>query len=1020
MEKVGKIERYTQNRVVKLFIKELGYSYLGNWEDRDGNNSIEEEQLRTYLTRKKYSEVLIKQSIYELRKAAEDQNKSLYDINKEVYSLLRYGVKCKEAAGENNVTVDLVDWKDWDKNDFAIAEEVTVKGQNEKRPDIVLYVNGIALGVIELKRSVVSVAEGIRQNLDNQMPVFIKNFFSTIQLIIAGNDSEGLKYGVIETGEKHYYTWKEASDIENPLDKYIVKMCEKSRFLELIHNFIVFDAGRKKICRHNQYFGVKASQERLRRREGGIIWHAQGSGKSLIMIWLARWIHENILNSRVLIITDRDELDKQIEEDFIGVDENIIRTKPSSGKSGGQVLLENLNSPAPWLMCSLVHKFGRKGATDYDTYIEELKSVRVKDFAPKGDIYVFVDECHRTQSGKLHDAMKEILPNAIFIGFTGTPLLKKDKQSTLDKFGDLIHTYKFDEAVYDNVIRDLQYEARSVEQNIVSQEGVDRWFEIKTKGLTEYAKTELKKRWGTMQKVLSSRTRLQKIVNDIMIDMETKERLANGRGNALLVAGSIYEACKYYELFQSAGLKKCAIITSYNPTLNKIKGETVSDEEDTENIYKYEAYQKMLNGEDVDKFEERVKQKFVNDPGQMKLLIVVDKLLTGFDAPPATYLYIDKKMQDHGLFQAICRVNRLDGDDKEYGYIIDYKDVFKAIENSVKTYTTGAFDCFDAEDVEGLLSDRLKKAKEHLDESLESINALCSSVDMPKDEMAFIRYFCGDPEKPKDLIDTEQKRHTLYKLTVTLIRAYAAIANEMEEAGYSEKESQEILKTVKYYEHVRQIIKLASRDYIDLKAYEPAMRHLIDSYIGAEESKTLSAFDDLSLIQMIVERGEDVVNNLPDSISGNKQAVAETIENNVRRLIIDETPTNPKYFEKMSILLDELIKERKAETIDYANYLKRIVELTKMAAKPESTSQYPISMNSRGKRALYDNLDKNEELVVQLDEDLRYKTPEGFRGKTIKERAVKNIIRENLAKYGITGETKVGQIFSIIEKHPEY
>jgi type I restriction enzyme R subunit len=416
----------------------------------------------------KYDDVLIKRAIDELEKTSTNQNKSLYEVNKDVYSLLRYGVQVKEDVGELMQTVQLVDWKHPTRNDFYIAEEVTVGGRHDKRPDIVLYVNGIAIAVLELKRSTIAVSEGIRQNLDNQKDIFIRSFFATNQLLMAGNDTEGLRYGVILTPEKYYLTWKEPIEVRSRLDKHIFALCQKERLLELIHDFIVFDAGVKKVCRHNQYFGVKAAQEYLKRREGGIVWHTQGSGKSLIMIWLAKWIRENIRDSRVLIITDREELDGQIARFFMGVDEKIYRTK------SGRDLMNRLDEPLPWLMCSLVHKFGRGAEADYDDYLKEIYSNLPKDFKPKGDIYVFVDECHRTQSGKLHDAMKEkILPNAVYVGFTGTPLLKKDKKRSLEVFGGYIHTYKYDEAVQDRVVLDLQYEARAIEQRLTSQEHID-------------------------------------------------------------------------------------------------------------------------------------------------------------------------------------------------------------------------------------------------------------------------------------------------------------------------------------------------------------------------------------------------------------------------------------------------------------------------------------------------------------------------------------------------------------------
>ncbi|MBN1431872.1 MAG: HsdR family type I site-specific deoxyribonuclease [Methanomicrobiaceae archaeon] len=975
MSGVGQRERETQNRVVGLFRDKLGYEYLGDWEYRENNRNIEEEYLRKFLSEKQgYDEDAINKALYELNRVAGDQSRHLYDINKDVYTLLRYGVNVTGEKGENKKTVHLIDWKNPNNNHFAIAEEVSVSGKHNKRPDIVIYVNGIAIGVLELKRSIVSVAEGIRQNLDNQKSEFIRPFFSTMQLVMAGNDTQGIRYATIETREKYYLTWKEESDVENILDRHLIQLCEKNRLLEICHNFIVFDAGTKKICRPNQYFGVKASEPFIKNREGGIIWHTQGSGKSLTMVWLARWIHENITDSRVLLITDRTELDDQIEKVFTGVSENIYRTK------SGADLIQKLDVKSPWLLCSLVHKFGIKdsGGEDYDAgeYLKELKKAIPADFNPKGDIYVFVDECHRTQSGKLHEAMKEILPNALFLGFTGTPLLKTDKKKSLEVFGPYIHTYKYDEAVKDGVVLDLRYEARDVDQNITSQDRIDKWFDSKTRGLNDLAKAELKKRWGTMQKVLSSKSRLEKIVADILFDMETRDRLMSGRGNAMLVTSRVYEACMCYEMFDKTDLSgKCGIVTSYKPSITDIKGEE-SGEGLTEQLTKFEIYRKMIadyfgitTDEAVNKaeqFEKEVKKKFVDEPGQMKLLIVVDKLLTGFDAPSATYLYIDKHMQDHALFQAICRVNRLDGEDKDYGYIIDYMDLFGSLEKSVKDYTSEAFDGYDKGDVEGLLTDRLEKAREDLEDAREAVKVLCEPVKPPKDMLSYQHYFCAeDTTNSEALKNNEPRRVALYKAVSKLIRSYANLANEMEEAGYTASETEEIKKEVAYYEKLREEIKVASGDYIDLKRYEPSMRHLIDTYIRAEDSTTVSSFDDMSLIKLIIERGEDAVEFLPKGIRDNKGAVAETIENNVRKVIIEKSPINPKYFEKMSELLDALIKERRDQAFDYKQYLKRIVELTKKIEQP-SLSDYPQSIDTPAKKSLYDNLGEDEALVMAV------------------------------------------------------
>lgn len=1040
MSTVGQRERATQARVVKLFRERLGYDYLGNWIDETDNRNIEVEYLERFLKGRGYDEALIKRAIAELQKVSTDQSRSLYDVNRSVYDLLRYGVKVRRDVGENTETVWLIDWKKPEANHFAIAEEVTVKpaasGDSKafgKRPDVVLYVNGIALGVVELKRSTVSVSEGIRQNLDNQKKIFIQHFFTTMQLVMAGNDTEGLRYGTIETAEKYYLTWKEedpkftpgvdsndkkylstseCDEGATPLDCALARMCRKDRFLELIHDFIVFDAGVKKTCRHNQFFGVRAAQNHLRRREGGIIWHTQGSGKSLTMVWLAKWIRENVKDARVLIITDRTELDEQIEKVFKGVHEDIVRTK------SGADLIAKLNDTNPWLLCSLIHKFaGREDAeADVEGFVDDIRKALPKDFKAKGDIFVFVDECHRTQSGELHAAMKAILPNAMFIGFTGTPLLKAEKQKSIEVFGRYIHTYKFDEAVKDGVVLDLRYEARDIDQYITSPKKIDDWFEAKTKGLNDLAKAQLKQRWGTMQKVLSSQSRLEMIVADILQDMATKDRLQSGRGNAMIVSGSIYQACKLYELFAKTELSgKCAIITSYKPSQNDIKGETTG-EGLTEALRKYEIYEKMLGGQDPDQFEKDAKKKFIDEPGQMKLLIVVDKLLTGFDAPSATYLYIDKEMHDHGLFQAICRVNRLDGDDKEYGYIVDYKDLFKSLENSIKDYTSGALDGYDPEDVKGLLTDRIEKARDRLEEAREAIIALCEKVENPRDSAAYIRYFCAKDTADKNALkENEPKRLTLYKLAAALLRSYANLANEMAEAGYSEAEAAAIKDEVDHYEKVRNEVKLASGDYIDLKMYEPAMRHLIDTYIRAEDSEIISAFDDMSLVQLVVERGPDAVKALPKGIRENEGAVAETIENNVRKLIIDEQPINPKYYDQMSDLLDALIKQRKEKRVDYQKYLQEITDLARKIKNPAKGAAYPAALNTPAKRALYDNLDKNEALAVAIDAAIRKVKKDDWRGNRFKEREVRNAIRPH-----VKDEATLDLVFDIVKAQHEY
>jgi type I restriction enzyme R subunit len=1044
---VGQRERATQNRVVQLFQTHLGYRYLGNWEARPNNRNIEADLLRSWLSRQGISETLIAKALRELDQAAAlGDSQNLYDANKAVYGLLRYGVKVKAGAGEQTQTVPLIDWKHPDNNDFALAEEVTLKGQNTRRPDIVLYVNGIALGILELKKGSVDVAKGIHQSLDNQRKEFHRAFFTTQQLVMAGNDTQGLRYGTIETAEKYYLSWKEENPRYNPktdpkshkylptidpaigdnaLDTALVRLCAKPRLLELIHDFTVFDAGTKKTCRHNQYFGIKAAQQRVQQREGGIIWHTQGSGKSLTMVWLAKWLRENATDARVLIITDRTELDEQIEGVFHGVDEDIYRT------TSGTDLIAQLNTTTPWLLCSLVHKFGSRDEADTsqstEQFIQDLQSNLPSNFSPKGNLFVFVDECHRTQSGKLHTAMTALLPGAMFIGFTGTPLLKDDKQTSLEVFGTYIHTYKFDEAVSDGVVLDLRYEARDIDQHLTSQQKVDQWFEAKTRSLSELAKSQLKKRWGTLRNVLSSQSRLEMIVNDILMDMETKPRLMDGRGNAMLVCASIYQACKTYELLSHTDLAgKCAIITSYKPGPADIKGEETGEGE-TEKLNQYAIYRRMLaeyfnEPEDramyrVEEFEQKVKERFKKEPGQMRLLIVVDKLLTGFDAPSATYLYIDKTMQDHGLFQAICRVNRLDGDDKEYGYIVDYKDLFKSLEGAITDYTSGAFEKYDAEDVAGLLSDRIEKGRDRLEDLREQVKALCEPVRLPRHTLDYLHYFCAEDTADKEaLAANEPKRVALYQAVAALLRAYANLANEMAEAGYSPHEIATIKAEVTHYNEVQEAVKRASGDYIDMKQYEPAMRRLLDSYIRADPSETISDLDDMSLIDLIVQRGTAALGQLPKGIRDNQDAVAETIENNMRRVITDESPVNPKYYDRMSELLDALIEQRRQQAISYQEYLEQVKQLAGQVKPGATQDNYPNSMDTQAKRSLYDNLGQDEALALRIDTAVRYTKKADWIGNKFKEREVARAVREESAGYNVN----LDQVMELLKNQREY
>ncbi|WP_194147306.1 type I restriction endonuclease subunit R [Helicobacter pylori] len=971
-----KTEKEVQKQVIETF-KSMGYAYLGDLTKSD-NENINKESLKAWLVKnQKINDERWQRIEHEINKAL---NNDLYEANQKFYELLIYGVKTKISQNEPTQTSWLIDWKDVSKNEFSVAEEVSVKGSNTKRPDMVLYVNGIALGVLELKNSSVSVESAIRRNLDNQKKEFIRDFFKTIQLVMAGNESQGLRYGVIETKEKYYLSWKEEG-VQKNLFETIECFLKKERFLEFIHDFLIFDKGQKKCARFHQYFAIKKTQEFIHKKEGGIIWHTQGSGKSLTMVWLTKWLRSNIKQARILIVTDRRELDAQIQGVFSGIGEAIYRA--DSKKDLLSVLFENKE----FLVSSLMHKFDDN----------DLKQPILKEWV------VLVDECHRTQSAKLHNAMKSLLPNAIFIAFSGTPLLKQDKKTSQEVFGDYIHCYKFNEAVSDRVVLDLNYEARSVDQYVSSPEKLDEYFELKTQGLNETAKTELKKKWVNLQKVFSTKDRLARIVQDIVLDMAKLPRLRSEKGNAMLVAESVYNACRYFELFLETELKdKVAVITSYEPNIADLK-DCGSDE--SKEGYKYRTYCKMLqnffNEKDEKKalnktkeFEEEVKKRFINEPSRMKLLIVMDKLLTGFDAPSLTYLYIDKKMQDHGLFQAVCRVNRLDGEDKDFGCIIDYRDLFDSLQEAHSDYTNGAFENYEREDIQGLISDKAQKIKKKLEEARDQLRSLCESVKEPKDEMDYIAYFCGS-----DLEKNAQKRRLFYQLVGAFLRMFVEL-NHLEKPVYSKEEMQKIKQEAQFYRHLQKAVSLNSGDSVDLKSYSEDMRRILDAYIKATDSETLIKIEDQGLCEVLAQMDINDFHKELSQVFKKESSMAESIANNTKKRIIEKEASDPKYYEKLSSLLNDLINQFREKKLTYLEYLQQIHNLAKQVIHKEDKN-YPKKINTNALKTLYDNLDENEALALEIDACIRDNKKDGWVGHNQKEKNLKIALRKIINDEGL-------------------
>ena len=811
------------------------------------------------------------------------------------------------------------------------------------------------------------------------------------------------------------------------LDVPLAQLFEKSRLLDLIRNFVIFDGGQKKVPRVHQFLGIKAAEARIAKQEGGVIWHTQGSGKSILMVLLAKWLLEHDPEARVLIITDRDELDKQIE----GVMKNsgvVGAQSPSPRISSRQDFLTKLASPSPRLLCSLLHKID---ATDLTGAVPPVH----------GRLYVFVDECHRTQGGNMNKQMKRWLPNAIFIGFTGTPLLRKDKQTTRDVFGTYIHTYKFDQAVADKVVLDLKYEARNVPQRLTSQTEIDAWFERTTRGLNNFQKAVIRRRWATMEELMSAEDRKSRIAASIIHDFGVLPRLGNDRGTAMLVVEDIYDACHYFRIFKSKPFgRHCGLITSYVPNHNDISREP----KDSDNRYKFDTYTEYVlkDRQTTKQYEDEAKRLFIEEPANMKLLIVVSKLLTGFDAPPCSYIYLDNVLRDHNLFQAICRTNRLDGDDKDYGHIVDFKELFEKVQESIAVYTSDELDVDDAGDAGNILvKDWLMEGKAKLDGAREALLYLCDAVAAPKDIEQHIEYFCGVGSSPDVLLNTEPLRISFYKAAATYLRAYTAVAQNLEGAGYSASDGVRLAREVAFYAEVRAAIKKHSGEELDIKPYEADMRYLINTYIQADGAQVLGSLGEMSLVQLIVESGihDTIARQLNQQGKLSNQSVAEGIINNVRKTIIRDQLTDPRFYAEMSKLLEDLIEQKRESTEEYETFLNQAEALVKKMALGRGVDDTPASLHGKREATVIfhalPQMFSSEpppantvqeppasygmdfaKQALSIDAAMRIQAPAGWRGDETKERIVQNFLHPILNR----NKSATLGVFKLLRDNPAW
>lgn len=923
-------------------LQSLGYKFISREENlklRGGKTS--EVLFREILTKKlgeingydykgkryKFSQSSVLKAVDEL--AGVSLNEGLMVANERITNLLLLGTSLEENLEDGtkrSFSFKFIDFENLQNNDFYVTEEFEVSrvsqsdAQKHRRPDLVLFINGIPIVVIELKKSSVSFENGIKQLEKEQGKDEIAHLFKYIQLTIAANGS-GARYGTTGTAFKFYSVWKEQDEAKakeslknlingrevSTLDMTLFALLSKDRLLRLVRHYIVFDKKMKKVCRYQQFFAIEETLKRVSAkkegaRAGGLIWHTQGSGKSLTMVMLTKLLKQIYPNSKIIVVTDRIDLDGQIHETFENTDVKAGRA------SSGSDLIEKLQSGVS-VITTLVHKF------------EKVKNQKV--VVRDGDIFVLVDESHRTQGGDLHKAMKKALPLACYIGFTGTPLLKREKNS-FAKFGGEIHRYTIDDAVKDGAVLPLLYEGRYVGQEVLDPEGLTRKFDLISRELGDEAKRDLQQKWARFERVASSEQRLELIAVDI--NEHIKKTLKKSGFKAMLATQRKYDAIKYHEIFEEFGEIKSAYVISSNEH---------EELEGGHKEYVVKAWQETIK----DYGSEEAYLKYVKDEfiygDEIDLLIVVDKLLTGFDAPRASTLYIDKQLKEHNLLQAIARVNRL-YDGKDYGYIIDYRGLLGELDEALTSYAS--LSGFDPEDITGAVIDvrsEIIKAKTyytHLDDLFSSVK------------------FKDDLESYVAVLEDVQKRDDFKEWLSQFARAFKlALSSEKIYDILSEDEIKIYKQRVKFYNELRKAVQLRYHEACDFGKYEAQMQKLLDTYVSAKEVNELT-----KLVNIFETEFDDEVQRVEG-----KNAKADTIISAVSAVVKEKMDSNPAFYKSIAQQIQDIIDEYKAKRLSEEEKLtkaKLLKDLITGALKPNE-DRYPKEFNAKKILfAVYDNL----------------------------------------------------------------